>query len=247
MATRSSRSTSADTETAIRPTAAHDSVSVEERIYAAISAALLQGRLRPGAQLVERDLAATFGCTRGALRKVLARLGFEGKLVLEANRGAFVPSPSEEDIRQVYRARQIVEAGIVAALCGALSGAHKRRLRAHVRSEEKALRAGTIDESVRLAGQFHVLQTELAGGTELLGLVGQLVAKTELYKALFDPSKGSSCSADEHRQIIESLDAGDLHAALAAMREHLSELEERVVAQVRKSAAGEDLGAVFGV
>ncbi|WP_260854474.1 GntR family transcriptional regulator [Paraburkholderia sp. BCC1884] len=247
MATRSRPITSADPAAPVLPTSAGDSLSVEERIYASITAALLQGRLRPGAQLVERDLAATFGCTRGALRKVLARLGFEGKLVLSANRGAFVPSPSEEDIRQVYRARQIVEAGIVAALCGSLSGAHKRRLRAHVRSEEKALRAGSIDESVRLAGQFHVLLTELAGGTDLLGLVGQLVARTELYKALFDPSKGSTCSADEHAQIIESLDAGDLHAALATMREHLSELEERVVTQARKSAAGEDLGAVFGM
>lgn len=253
MATRSRRSSSADTDTNTpAPTndaaaaTADDSASVEERIYASITTALLQGRLRPGAQLVERDLAAAFGCTRGALRKVLARLGFEGKLVLAANRGAFVPSPSEEDIRQVYRARQIVEAGIVAALCGALSAAHKRRLRAHVRSEEKALRSGAIEESVRLAGQFHVLLTELAGGTELLGLVGQLVAKTELYKALFDPSKGSACSADEHARIIDVLDAGDLPAALAAMREHLSELEERVVGQVRKSAAGEDLGAVFG-
>jgi DNA-binding GntR family transcriptional regulator len=176
MAPRSRRSSSADTRTAaataapVRSATDADSLSVEERIYASITTALLQGRLRPGAQLVERDLAAAFGCTRGALRKVLARLGFEGKLVLEANRGAFVPSPSEEDIRQVYRARQIVEAGIVAALCGALSAAHKRRLRAHVRSEEKALRAGAIDESVRLAGQFHVLLTELAGGTELLGL-----------------------------------------------------------------------------
>ena len=221
-----------------------ESISVEDRIYASITTALLQGRLRPGAQLVERDLASAFGCTRGALRKVLARLGFEGKLVLAANRGAFVPSPSEEDIRQVYRARQIVEAGIVAALCGALNTVQKRRLRAHVRSEEKALRAEAIEESVRLAGQFHVLLTELAGGTELLG---QLVAKTELYKALFDPSKGSACSADEHTQIIEALDAGNLQAALAAMREHLSELEERVVEQVRKSAADENLGAVFGL
>jgi DNA-binding GntR family transcriptional regulator len=248
MASRSPRALSAATETPLQgAAAAADATSVEERIYASITAALLQGRLRPGAQLVERDLAATFGCTRGALRKVLARLGFEGKLVLEANRGAFVPSPSEEDIRQVYRARQIVEAGIVAALCGTLSAAHKRRLRAHVHREEKALAAGAIEESVRLAGQFHVLLTELAGGTELLGLVGQLVAKTELYKALFDPSKGSACSADEHARIIDALDAGDLAAALTAMREHLSELEERVVEQVRKSAAGEDLGAVFGL
>jgi Transcriptional regulators len=120
MASRSSRSPSADADLPIRSVSGDDSISVEERIYASITAALLQGRLRPGAQLVERDLATAFRCTRGALRKVLARLGFEGKLVLEANRGAFVPSPSEEDIRQVYRARQIVEAGIVAALCGSL-------------------------------------------------------------------------------------------------------------------------------
>ncbi|MCC8397188.1 GntR family transcriptional regulator [Paraburkholderia sp. MMS20-SJTR3] len=245
---RPSPSSSAEAAPAAAPATAGDPAaqSVEERIYASITAALLQGRLRPGAQLVERDLAAAFGCTRGALRKVLARLGYEGKLVLEVNRGAFVPSPSEEDIRQVYRARQIVEAGIVASLCGALSAAHKRRLRAHVRGEEKALRAGAIDESVRLAGQFHVLLTELAGGTELLGLVGQLVAKTELYKALFDPSKGSSCSADEHARIIDALDAADLPSALAAMRKHLAELEERVVKQVRKSAQGGDIGAVFG-
>ncbi|EIF34388.1 transcriptional regulator [Burkholderia sp. Ch1-1] len=247
MSPRPRRSSSPASETPIQPASEGDSISVEERVYTSITTALLQGRLRPGAQLVERDLAAAFGCTRGALRKVLARLGFEGKLVLAANRGAFVPSPSEEDIRQVYRARQIVEAGIVAALCGALSAQHKRRLRAHVRSEEKALSAGAVEDSVRLAGQFHVLLTELAGGTELLGLVGQLVAKTELYKALFDPSKGSSCSADEHTHIIDALDAGNLDAALTAMREHLAELEERVVEQVRKSAATEDLGAVFGL
>ena len=173
------------------PGAPADDDNVEARIYASITAALLEGRLRPGAQLVERDLAAAFSCTRGALRKVLARLGFEGKLVLEANRGAFVPSPSEDDVREVYRARQIVEAGIVTALCGALSAQDRRRLKAHVAGEKKALKEGRVDEQVRLAGQFHVLLTELAGGTELHGFVAQLVAKTELYKALFDPSKGS--------------------------------------------------------
>jgi DNA-binding GntR family transcriptional regulator len=227
------------------PTAeAAEETSIEERIYASISSALLEGRLRPGAQLVERDLAAAFGCTRGALRKVLARLGFEGKLVLEANRGAFVPSPSEADVREVYRARQIVEAGIVAVLCGALSAQHKRMLKAHVASEKKALKAGRVDEQVRLAGQFHVLLTQLAGGAQLQGFVAQLVAKTELYKALYDPSKGTTCSADEHAHLIEALESGELAAALDAMREHLSELEERVVARIQ-SHAGDDLSAVF--
>jgi len=72
----------------------------------------------------------------------------------------------------------------------------------------------------------------------------QLVGKTELYKALYDPSKGSTCSADEHAQIIEALDAGNLHAALDVMRVHLEELEERVVQQVRLQS-GSGLGALF--
>ncbi|MEI5997486.1 GntR family transcriptional regulator [Paraburkholderia bengalensis] len=232
---------------ATRPTTpppAADEDSVEARIYASITTALLEGRLRPGAQLVERDLAAAFGCTRGALRKVLARLGFEGKLVLEANRGAFVPSPSEEDVRQVYRARQVVEAGIVTALCGALSAQDKRLLKAHVASEKKALKDGRIDEQVRLAGRFHVLLTQLAGSAELEAFVAQLVAKTELYKALYDPSKGTTCSADEHARLIDALSDGVLSVALEAMRAHLAELEERVITRMQPGAS-DDVAAVF--
>jgi len=217
---------------------------VEAHVYASITSALLEGKLAPGQQLVERELAAAFGCTRGALRKVLARLGFEGKLVLEPNRGAFVPSPSEDDIRAVYRARQVAEAGVMVSLCGALDAAKRRKLAAHVRSEKKALREARVDEAVRLAGQFHLLLTEQAGGAALVEALAQLVAKTELYKALFDPSKASMCAPDEHAQIIEALEAGDLAAALATIRAHLAELEERVVRQARQRA-GRDLKAVF--
>lgn len=229
------------------PSPAHeadDASDIEALVYASISSALLQGKLAPGQQLVERELAAAFGCTRGALRKVLARLGHEGKPELAPNRGAFVPSPSEADIRAVYRARQVAEAGVVVSLCGALDAAMRRRLAAHVRSEKKAFKEGRVDDAVRLAGQFHVLLTELAGGAALGVVLAPLVAKTELYKALFDPSKGSTCAPDEHAQIIAALEEGELDAALGTMRTHLAELEERVVQQVRLRA-GRDLKAVF--
>lgn len=217
---------------------------IDERIHAALASALLQGKLAPGAQLVERDLAAAFDCTRGTIRKVLTRLGFEGKVVLEANRGAFVPSPSVDDIRAVYRARQLVEAGIVVTLCGALTAQQKRRLRAHVKSEEKELNAGDVEACVRLAGQFHLLLVEVAGAPELLAFFAQLVAKTELYKALFDPSKASNCASDDHERLIDALEAGDVDAALSAMRAHLAELEARVVAQA-KARPGADLATLF--
>ncbi|WP_277186505.1 GntR family transcriptional regulator [Caballeronia sp. BR00000012568055] len=216
----------------------------EDRVYDAITSALLQGKLAPGAQLVERELAAAFDCTRGAIRKVLARLGAEGKLMLEANRGAFVPSPSVDDIREVYRARQVVEAGIVAALCGTLKTPDKRALRAHVKNEQRAVKAGSVEECVRLAGQFHLLLAELAGAPDVSAFLGRLVAKTELYKALFDPSKVSNCASDEHARLVDALEAGDLATALSDMREHLDELEARVLRQASGARAG-DLASVF--
>lgn len=112
------------------------------------------------------------------------------------------------------------------------------------RGEQKALRAGRIDESDWLAGQFHVLLTELAGGAQLHELTARLVAKTELYKVLFDPSKGSAFSRDEDARIIAALEPDDSHAALGTMREYLAELDERVIEQLRREA-GRDPRAVF--
>ncbi|SAK63572.1 GntR family transcriptional regulator [Caballeronia hypogeia] len=218
--------------------------SPDERVYSAITSALLQGKLAPGAQLVERELAAAFDCTRGTIRKVLARLGAEGKLTLEVNRGAFVPSPTPADIRAVYRARQVVEAGIVASLCNALSASAKRALRAHVKAEQRAVKAGSVEECVRLAGHFHLLLAELAGAPDVQAFLAQLVAKTELYKALFDPTKLSNCASDEHGRLVDALEEGDLATALTAMREHLAELEARVLAQAG-GARSNDLASLF--
>ncbi|MFO0458193.1 MAG: GntR family transcriptional regulator, partial [Burkholderiales bacterium] len=78
--------------------------------------ALLGGALRPGTPLRERHLAQAFGTTRGTVRKVLLRLGTEGKLELRPNRGAFVPTPSAEDVRRVYEMRRVLECGTVAML-----------------------------------------------------------------------------------------------------------------------------------
>ena len=134
-----------------------DDANVDERVYGAVSKALLSGKLRPGTPLRERALAEALGCTRGAVRKVLARLGSEKRLVLEHNRGAFVPNPSIDDMRGIYRARRIVEAGLVTTLFGKLARDQVAALRKHVQAEQKAFKEGRREDAVRLAGDFHLL------------------------------------------------------------------------------------------
>ncbi|VVE55240.1 HTH-type transcriptional repressor RspR [Pandoraea iniqua] len=217
---------------------------IEARVYAAISQALLSGKLRPGMPLRERNLAQAFDCTRGAVRKVLARLGFEGKLVLEPNRGAFVPQPSLDDIRQTYRARRVLETGVITSVCGQLSTTQLAQLDAHVAEEADAHAQGTHERSIRLAGEFHLKLIDTANSAELEAFARQLVAKTELYKALFDPAEFIHCAPTEHAQLVARLRAGETQAAVALATAHLDELEARVLT---RAAAAEtpDFHAIF--
>ncbi|SFO94683.1 DNA-binding transcriptional regulator, GntR family [Variovorax sp. OK605] len=207
-----------------------DEANVDERVYAAVSKALLSGKLRPGTPLRERALAEALGCTRGAVRKVLARLGSEKRLVLEHNRGAFVPNPSIDDMRGTYRARRIVEAGLVSTLFGRLEREQVATLRKHVQAEQKAFKEGRREDAIRLAGEFHMLLAQMAGSDELISYLQRLVSNTELYKALYDSAEAASCAPREHEQIIEALTGKSLDAALAVALEHLDELEQRVIA-----------------
>ncbi|MDR3398761.1 MAG: GntR family transcriptional regulator [Pandoraea sp.] len=241
--------TGATPDTAPSPAADDDSPGsagqqIEARVYLAISQALLSGKLRPGMPLRERNLAQAFDCTRGAVRKVLARLGFEGKLVLEPNRGAFVPQPSLDDIRQTYRARRVLETGVIASICGQLSASQLAVLDEHVETEARSHVEGTHERSIRLAGEFHLKLIGMADSAELDAFARQLVAKTELYKALYDPAEFMHCAPTEHAQLVGQLRDGKTQAAIALAAAHLDELEARVLT---RAAAAEtpDFRAIF--
>lgn len=227
-AARSSAGDGADATTAVAQPA-HRS---EAALYEAITRALLTGRLRPGTPLRERHLAESFGATRGAVRKVLARLAQEGKLVTFPNRGAFVPEPTAPDVHRAYDARLAVEAGLITLLAQRIDDAQLARLRKHVQQERRAWRDARRDDSVRLAGDFHLELADALGNPELAEIVQRLVARTRMYVALFEPAQDSGCAPDEHEAIVDALAARDGARAAAAMLAHLHDVRQRVTAHL---------------
>jgi len=133
-------------------------------------------------------------------------------------------------MRGIYRARRIVEAGLITTLFGQLAREQVAALRKHVQAEQKAFKEGRREDSIRLAGDFHLLLAQMAGSDELLSYIQRLISNTELYKALYDSAEAASCAPREHEQIIEALTGKSLDKALAMALEHLDELEQRVIA-----------------
>ena len=74
-----------------------------------LRAAIAEGRLRPGQQLFEQDLAAEFDVSRGPLREAVQRLTQEELLVNIRNRGLFVTTLSAGDVDDICRTRAAIE------------------------------------------------------------------------------------------------------------------------------------------
>ena len=214
--------------------------AAEDLIHDAIAKALLAGRLAPGAQLIETRLAAIFGVSRERIRKVLHRLGHARLLELIPNRGAFVASPSLDQAREIYEARRIVEGGIAGRLAGRLSTAQAAALREHNRLEESALKRGDRAQSIRLSAEFHTLLAECAGSPFVLRQLQELVSRTSMLVAFFEPAASSECACEEHGEILAALIKADPGRAIKAMHTHLSLIETRLTPRASMPEAGAD-------
>ena len=206
----------------------HAMPATEELIHQTLAKTLLAGRLAPGTQLVETRLAEIFGVTRERVRKVLHRLGHERLLDVVPNRGAFVASPTLDQAREIYEARRIVEGGIVGRLAGRLSAAQMAALRAHSAREKQAVRQGDRAVSIRLSGEFHSLLAECAASPLVLRQLQELVSRTSMLVAFFEPAASSECACEEHEAILGALAQGDAGRAIKSMHTHLSLIETRL-------------------
>lgn len=227
------------TQKTVRPAAI-----TEAQLYASIEGALLGGQLPAGTALRERHLAEAFGVTRGMVRKVLTRLGQLGKLEVHPNRGAFVPTPTVQQVTDAYQARIALECGALLELAPRLTSAQLQRLKRFVLSEKHSAATGQARQhAVLIAGNFHCEVVGLLQSPTLLSMCEQLIARTQMYVALYEPETASECAPAEHLQVLEALDQRDAVAAAAAMKAHLLLVQNRVLQrmQPRSSAPVADI------
>src|SRR5438132_2249364 len=120
------------TTTPLTRRAAKADPATDQAVYDSIFRGILEGRLKAGTKLAEVPLAEIFAVSRERIRKVLHRLGAEQRLEMIPNRGARVPRPTMDDVRNVYEAHRVLEAGVLAQFVRELDDHLLARLDAHL-------------------------------------------------------------------------------------------------------------------
>ena len=217
----------------------------DQAVYDAILNAILEGRLKAGDRLAENPLAEIFQVSRERIRKVLHRLGAERRLEMIPNRGARVPRPTTADVRSVYEAHRVLEAGVLSQLIDRLDDVLLDRLEAHLAEERQAAERRDRAASVRLSGAFHIHLVDALGSPDLSRFVRDLLSRSSVMVSVYEPATQSICAVDEHAAIVAALRARDGARAMALSRHHFLHVESRLRLD-HDAPAALDLAAVFG-
>ena len=199
--------------------------SATDTIVAALTRAIVEHRLQPGAKLTEQTLAGHFDVSRTLVRQALFQLSQRRLVTLEPARGAFVASPSAEEARQVFAVRRMLEVELTRAFVAAATPAHIDALRNHVAREQAAVQRQDVEGRTELLGDFHVLMAELLGNHVLADVLQDLLARCAIATLMYQSSHAAHDSSAEHAALVECFAAGNVTRAVKLMREHLDHVE----------------------
>ena len=219
-------------------------ISRTEAVQEALRQAIIEQKLHAGVRLPEDAIGDAFGTSRTIAREALGRLAVEGLVELKPNKGAYVANPSLQEGHDTFLVRRSLEQTVTNTLAGKLTPADLDRLNAFVDREQQV--AGADErESIRLAGEFHLLLACMTGNQLLIRYVREVVSRCSLILAMYGRPHSADCGVDEHREIIAALAAGDAAAASRLMDHHLASVAARANLEAKADRDIRDLLAPY--
>jgi len=172
--------------------------------------AISSGKFAQGRQLIEADLARELRTSRGPLREAMQRLTQEGLLISVRNRGLFVTTLTDDDVRDVYFARMAIER---AAAHRVMATGPAPQALAAMRARLDELEAADGDPAAAASAdfRFHEQLVELAGSPRLSRMHATLMTETQMcLSALADSyQRAPGDRLTEHKALLAAITAGD--------------------------------------
>lgn len=208
----------------------------------AIRNAILSGKIRPGARLIEEDLAASLKVSRGPVRQAIFRLQQEGLVVHEPHRGATVGQVSEDDVAEIYRLRLALERLAIEQASRKAGDKELADLEAVLQRFRATPRAEVTRRLVaELDIDFHDRIFRAAGNWRLYRAWETLRSQLMMFLMLRDalPDDYLDSWHRDHVRILDVIRARDLGVAQEVIEEHVNGAKARLLAilQARRLAS----------
>ena len=192
-----------------------------DRVIAAIKFRIRDAMYSPGQRLVEPDLVAELGVSRGSVREALRRLAAEGLIEWQRFKGASIIRMSRRQVADFLELREIIEGFAAASAASRLNLDGKVALG---KLERTANARSTLPANYdAYNNEFHALILRLSGNGYVAGVLDHTrlpIFRLQFNKLLLQPEQIAQSRADHNRIVMQIL-KGSPKGAETAMRTHI--------------------------
>lgn len=174
---------------------------------------ILGGQLRAGERLLETPIAERFALSRGTIRAALRRLIEEGLVCHVPYTGYQVIDFSEQDLWELYTLRAALESLGTRLAAQRIDAQGIGQLRAAFAQLQAAALSEDHEGADRLDRELHKLIIRLSGHERLLQHYVRVENQFRVYIALSNREVDAREICESHRELVESICAGDAERA----------------------------------
>lgn len=196
----------------------------------AIRSGILERRYPLGSRLDQQALADELGASIIPVRESLRQLEAEGLVQIAPRRGAFVVSPTFDEVREVYRLREVFEAFATREAVPLLTAEDLDELDALLAEMAQAASDDTSETWPRLNQAWHF---KLYGGARLpllMQFISTLWDRSRLTSHLHAQDLGHRTRSNEdHNRIMAAVRAHDAESAAGLIANHVRDAMDGIL------------------
>lgn len=194
--------------------------SLGDRVHQELKRLILDGKFRAGERIREADVTSQLGVSRTPVREAFRRLESEGLLKFEAQRGVVVAELDRQEVAELYAMRQHMEG--FAARCAAQHATDSEIQALLYILEQTRIVDDEIHQFNQVNWELHYAIYAAAHNRFLIRAFDALSNFMSLLQgAKYIPPGRPELLYEEHRQIVEAIQARDPDAADKAAQTHV--------------------------
>jgi len=214
---------------------------LRELVLDAIRGAIMNGTLQPRERLMEIQMAEELGVSRTPIREALRKLELEGFIVMVPRKGAYVSDLSFKDIADVFEIRAALE-GLAAGLAAErITEEELERMERLLVEKQEAITQDDISKLVEVDTKFHELMYQASRNVRLGSIISNLREQIQRFRltSLSYPGR-NKLSLEEHKKIVEAIQARDYQLARQLATEHIENAENVLIECIKLDASKKD-------
>jgi DNA-binding GntR family transcriptional regulator len=202
--------------------------TLSETIYQTLKKAIIDGDIKPGQRLQEKEIAALFHASATPVREAFFRLAAEKYLVINARKEVLVQDATLEEVQELYEIVRVLDKYAVRNALKDFHEAEVDSLRAMTRELGRLHDANEHQGYLEQNLSIHDVIWRSCGNNFLYEILSELMAKIGIYRRKsglppFSDPEALEKSYQDHLSILRFIESRNLKALEKLIETHWGE------------------------